>query len=98
MRSRFSAFAVGDAAYLLATWHPSTRPASLQLDPDLEWQRLEILEVKAGAEGDIEGTVAFDAHFWDAARRERGFQRERSAFRRTGGRWLYVGPAPTTRG
>ena len=29
MRSRYSAFAVGDAAYLLATWHPSTRPAAL---------------------------------------------------------------------
>ncbi|MFZ2176709.1 MAG: YchJ family metal-binding protein, partial [Rhodococcus sp. (in: high G+C Gram-positive bacteria)] len=28
MRSRFSAFAVLDAEYLLATWHPSTRPAS----------------------------------------------------------------------
>ncbi|HEX8496958.1 MAG TPA: YchJ family metal-binding protein, partial [Actinomycetales bacterium] len=27
MRSRFSAFAVGDAAYLGATWHPSTRPS-----------------------------------------------------------------------
>lgn len=96
MRSRFSAFAVGDAAYLLATWHPSTRPASLQLDPDLEWQRLEILEVSAGTEADTEGTVTFDAHFWDTARHQRGLQRERSAFRREGGRWFYVGPAPTT--
>ena len=26
MRSRYSAFAVGDAAYLLRTWHPSDRP------------------------------------------------------------------------
>jgi uncharacterized protein YchJ len=26
MRSRYSAFAVGDPAYLLATWHPTTRP------------------------------------------------------------------------
>src|SRR3712207_8451687 len=33
MRSRDSAFAVGDPAYLLATWHPSTRPPSLDLDP-----------------------------------------------------------------
>jgi SEC-C motif-containing protein len=96
MRSRFSAFAVGDASYLLATWHPTTRPASLRLDSDLEWQRLEILEVTAGAEGDTEGTVAFDAHFWDAGRGCRGLQRERSAFRRERGRWFYVGPAPTT--
>lgn len=94
MRSRFSAFAVGDAPYLLATWHPSTRPASLELDPDLEWQRLEILQVTAGAEGGTEGTVAFDAHYWDNARRERGLQREHSAFRRDAGRWFYVGPVP----
>lgn len=87
MRSRFSACAIGDAAYLLATWHPSTRPASLELDPDLEWQRLEILQV-------TEDTVAFDAHYWDAARRERGLQREHSAFRQEAGRWFYVGPVP----
>jgi SEC-C motif-containing protein len=35
MRSRYSAFAVGDPAYLLATWHPSTRPRSLSLDDDV---------------------------------------------------------------
>ena len=34
MRSRYSAFAVGDADYLLATWHPTTRPAELALDPE----------------------------------------------------------------
>lgn len=94
MRSRFSAFAVGDTTYLRATWHPSTRPASLELDPDLEWQRLEILEVTAGTEDDTEGTVTFDAHYWDAARRERGLQREHGAFRRESGRWFYVGPTP----
>ena len=87
MRSRFSAFAVSDAAYLLATWHRSTRPASLELDADLEWQRLEILEV-------TEDTVAFDAHYWDSRRGQRGLQREHSAFRREGGRWFYVGPVP----
>ena len=38
MRSRYSAFAVGDAAYLLATWHPSTRPPALELDPGVRWE------------------------------------------------------------
>ncbi|MCW3040562.1 MAG: hypothetical protein JWM31_2467, partial [Solirubrobacterales bacterium] len=33
MRSRYSAFAVGDPVYLLASWHPSTRPRSLELAP-----------------------------------------------------------------
>jgi hypothetical protein len=32
MRSRYSAFAVGDAGYLLRTWHPSGRPQNLSLD------------------------------------------------------------------
>ncbi|MCB2071282.1 MAG: hypothetical protein KDF67_17515, partial [Ottowia sp.] len=32
MRSRYSAFVREDAAYLLATWHASTRPASLSFD------------------------------------------------------------------
>jgi uncharacterized protein YchJ len=29
MRSRYSAFAVADAGYLLRTWHPSRRPRTL---------------------------------------------------------------------
>ena len=32
MRSRFTAFVTGDSNYLLATWHPDTRPESLSLD------------------------------------------------------------------
>jgi SEC-C motif-containing protein len=35
MRSRYSAFAVGDAGYLLRTWHPARRPRNLSLDPAL---------------------------------------------------------------
>lgn len=46
MRSRYSAFAVGDARYLLATWHPSTRPSSLELDPDQVWRRLDVLATR----------------------------------------------------
>ena len=34
MRSRFTAFSIKDAAYLLETWHPSTRPAEIDLDDD----------------------------------------------------------------
>jgi SEC-C motif-containing protein len=93
MRSRFSAFAVGDATYLLLTWHPGTRPAALELDEDLEWRRLEILDATAGDRDDAEGTVEFVAHFWDAAGRRRGQQHERSAFVLEDGQWFYVGPA-----
>jgi SEC-C motif-containing protein len=90
MRSRYSAFAVGDPAYLLATWHPSTRPASLHLDPGLRWRRLEILGTTAGGEDDRGGTVSFAAHYRDAASGRSGQQREKSAFVREAGQWFYV--------
>lgn len=93
MRSRYSAFAVGDPVYLLASWHPSTRPAALDLDPDTQWRRLEIVDATAGGEEDDEGTVEFVAHFWHVAGRERGQQHEDSVFVREGGHWFYVGIA-----
>jgi len=85
MRSRFSAFAVGDAAYLLATWHPSTRPADLELD-DARWYRLDILGRSRGGPLDTTGTVEFEAFH------RGGSQREHSAFVREAGRWYYVSP------
>lgn len=96
MRSRYSAFAVGDAAYLRATWHPSTRPPTLELGDDVTWERLEVLSTTAGGERDLRGTVEFVAHHRDAAGRGRGSQHEDSAFVREAGEWFYVGPA--TRG
>ena len=44
MRSRYSAFAVRDAGYLLRTWHRSARPRNLGFDPALRWTRLAVLE------------------------------------------------------
>ena len=93
MRSRFSAFAVGDADYLVATWHPSTRPPSIELSGELEWRRLEIVETTAGGADDETGTVTFVAQYWDVAGGHFGEQRERSGFRRDGGQWFYVGLA-----
>ena len=88
MRSRFSAFAMGNAAHLLHTWHPSTRPAGLELDDDVHWYRLDILDRVAGGPLDRTGIVEFEAFFRGP---ERGSQRERSTFAREGGRWLYIG-------
>ena len=61
MRSRYSAFAVGDAGYLLRTWHPSARPRTLSLDPALRWTRLAVLETRDGGLFDTTGTVQFRA-------------------------------------
>jgi SEC-C motif-containing protein len=84
MRSRYSAFAVGDADYLLATWHPSTRPRRLRLDPALRWTGLEVLATTGGALLAAEGTVEF------RARSTAGSQHERSRFVREDGRWFYL--------
>ncbi|WP_167051642.1 YchJ family metal-binding protein [Salinibacterium sp. ZJ77] len=88
MRSRFSAFARGDAAYLLRSWHPSTRPADLDLDADVEWRRLQIVDTVDGGADDAEGVVEFRASFRgpDGA----GLMHERSRFARVDGLWVYV--------
>ena len=84
MRSRYSAFAVGDPAYLLATWHPRTRPAGLDLDPEVRWTGLEILATSGGSMLATEGTVEFRASY------RGGAQHEDSRFLREGGRWYYL--------
>jgi len=88
MRSRYTAFVVGDDRYLAETWHPATRPDHLDLDPAQRWTGLEIVEVDAGGPGDTRGVVEFRAH-WSHGR-ERGVLHERSRFTRRGGQWWYV--------
>jgi SEC-C motif-containing protein len=88
MRSRYSAFVVGDAGYLLATWHPATRPRALTLDPDVRWTGLDVLATTGGAMLGSEGTVEFRAHY--VAGRGTGVQHENSRFVREGGRWSYL--------
>ncbi len=90
MRSRFSAFAADDAAYLLRTWHPSSRPTRLDLDKQVRWVRLEVLETTGGSVIHTEGTVRFRAHYVDRGRP--GEAGEHSRFVRVDGRWVYVGP------
>ncbi|MFI6506798.1 YchJ family protein [Streptosporangium sp. NPDC050855] len=89
MRSRFSAFGVGDAAYLLSTWHPSTRPPGVELDDRIRWTRLEVLETTGGSAVHTEGTVRFRAHYVERGRA--GHLDEHSRFARHAGRWVYVG-------
>ena len=88
MRSRYSAFATGQADYLLATWHPTTRPATLPLELGVRWLGLKILGTDAGGEGDQEGWVTFVARAKFQGRAQR--LQERSRFVREHGRWFYV--------
>lgn len=94
MRSRYTAFAVGDADHLFRTWHPKTRPADTQPEPNVDWCGLDILDTVDGGEDDDSGIVEFAAHF--SADGDDGLMRERSTFSKRAGRWLYVDGEHTT--
>jgi SEC-C motif domain protein len=90
MRSRYSAFAVGDAGYLLRTWHPSGRPRTFSLDPAMQWTRLAVLDTRDGGLFDATGTVQFRAIYLHHGKR--GVLAETSMFVRHDKRWAYLGP------
>lgn len=91
MRSRFTAFAMGEPAYLLKTWHPSTRPSAVELDPELQWYRLDVGRTVQGGIFDDEGVVSFRAHYRHPG--GDGVQQEVSRFVREDGAWVYLGVA-----
>lgn len=86
MRSRYSAFVLGRVEHLRATWHPSTCPAELTLEPGVKWLGLEVRDHLQVDEGHAE--VEFVARSRVAGRGQR--LHERSRFVRENGRWLYV--------
>ena len=89
MRSRFSAFAQQNAPYLLRTWAPETRPATLDFDPELRWERLDVLTTTEGGPFHQQGTVEFRAHYREGT--SSGSLHEHSRFRRDpAGAWIYV--------
>ena len=88
MRSRYSAYALGNEPYLLSTWHASTRPALLNLDeqPAPKWMGLKILRHEQPDDG--HAMVEFIARY---KLNGRAFKlQEASRFVKEGGRWFYV--------
>ena len=81
MRSRFSAFALGLDRYLLASWHPSNRPPTIELEPGRIWRKLQIVDTAPGV-------VEFRASF--RSPRGGGLVYERSRFVHEHGTWFYV--------
>jgi SEC-C motif-containing protein len=86
MRSRYCAFVLQDADYLIATWHPSTRPPEVEFEPGLKWLGLEVREHKVLDATHAE--VTFVARSRLAGRAQR--LHERSRFVAEDGRWFYV--------
>lgn len=88
MRSRYSAFALHQSAYLLRTWHPSTRPKAVDPDEGLVWRGLKIIALADGGPADLWGQVEFIATATVGSRSVE--LHERSRFVREDGQWLYV--------
>lgn len=102
MRSRYSAYVVGNIDYLGDSLHPNhkndwDKEATRVWANDSEWLGLEIRSTEAGSAGDDEGYVEFLATFT-----EQGTPRvhhEMSYFKKEHGVWYYVNgdmPKPVT--
>jgi SEC-C motif-containing protein len=88
MRARYTAYVLGDVAFLRASWHPSTRPAHIEPGEGPAWLRLEVCATTVGHVDDDAGTVEFKAHYRDGARL--GILHEVSRFVREDGHWYYL--------
>ena len=88
MRSRYTAYVKEDEAYLLATWHPDSRPSELRFDPDQQWLGLKIKKHLPGAGPNKVSQVEFVARFRLHGRVAR--LHEKSRFRLKDGRWYYL--------
>jgi SEC-C motif-containing protein len=86
MRSRYSAFVLGDVPYLLSTWHSTQRPAQLQPEVGAKWLGLQIKQHRITGQDTAE--VEFIARFRVGGKATR--QHELSRFVREDGRWFYM--------
>jgi SEC-C motif domain protein len=87
MRSRYCGFVLRDEPYLLATWHPETRPSRVRFDEKQRWLGLRILTSEAGGLDDSHGIVEFVARFKINGKGHR--LHEISRFEKIDGRWYY---------
>jgi SEC-C motif-containing protein len=94
MRSRYVAYVLDRTDYILATWHPRTRPT--HLDPDsapVRWLGLKIRRIEAGTPQDSEGIVEFVARYKIGGRAQR--LHETSRFLKEDGLWFYLDAVAT---
>jgi len=94
MRSRYSAFVLADGDYLMVTHHSSTRPikekkAIIKWAKSVQWIRLEVLKTNKGKDSEFEGTVTFNAYFFENGKVD--VIHEKSAFVKENNQWFYLG-------
>ena len=90
MRSRYVAYTLGCNDYLLVTWHPSTRPVTLDSVEKVEtkWLGLEMKHHDYNLQEPDRARVEFVARYKVGGRAYR--LHELSRFMREGDHWFYV--------
>jgi SEC-C motif-containing protein len=94
MRSRYTAYVLGDVDYLLLSHHSSTRPINekkeiLNWTNSVQWLGLELIHSTKGSATDTHGTVEFKAYF-----KENNIEsviHEHSEFVKENKHWVYLG-------
>jgi len=94
MRSRYTAFTLGDGDYLMRSQHSKTRNLKEKKEitkwaKSVNWIRLEVLKTSKGLSSDMLGTVEFKAFFFESGSVQ--MIHENSSFEKEGGYWVYVG-------
>lgn len=92
MRSRYSAYVMKDADYLVASWYPQARGETLKSDisrsfDSTHWLGLTVYETADGRD-ENEGFVSFVARFQEDGQESAII--ERSRFLKENGQWYYV--------
>ncbi len=93
MRSRYTAFTIADADYLMKSHHPATRNIKEKNEikrwaRSVKWIGLKVLYTSAGTENDNTGIVRFRALFLENGKVEEIY--EESRFEKIDGEWLYL--------
>jgi SEC-C motif-containing protein len=94
MRSRYSAFVMGNTEYLQRSHHSSKRPSKKealeieQWSKSVKWMELEIVQTTDGLENDLMGSVEFKAFYIENANEQ--VIHEHSRFCQENGHWVYM--------
>ncbi|WP_354667418.1 YchJ family protein [Pseudotamlana agarivorans] len=94
MRSRYSAFVLAKGDYLVESHHSKTRTPKEKKSIEkwaksVQWIKLEVLETTKGQIEDTEGTVTFNAYFFENGKVD--VIHEKSAFVKENSLWKYLG-------
>ena len=94
MRSRYTAFTMGNGDYLMQSHHSTTQPTQEKENIEnwansVVWLGLDVLHTTKGLATDNEGTVEFTAHFLENGKP--ATIHENSKFIKENGLWMYLG-------